>query len=271
MTRALTSKQLAILKTLFAFRFGTADLIAERFNLIDGRYIHARLRRLQMMGYIGRHYDTSYKLAGKPAAYYLLPKAFPALKSFGVPQQALHNMYKNQSASEAFVARCLLVYAAHNKLNKLYGDLVNFHSKSNLYQHEDLPQPLPDAYVSYKRTLAPQSRPRQYFLEVIDEARPLFVHAKRLQAYIEYCEDGAWEDAHRGSLTGILFVCSTASLERRFQKRAIRYLDFDDESTIFATTTADRVRSGEEDVWQIIGRPHETFTLPEIRPKHPDS
>lgn len=75
-----TNKQLAILKTLYIFRFGTTDLLARTLDLKDGRYIHARLEALVKNGYIGKNYDSSYKLEGRSATYYLLPKAFAALK-----------------------------------------------------------------------------------------------------------------------------------------------------------------------------------------------
>jgi len=75
-----TNKQLAVLKQLYRFRFGTTDLLARSLDLKDGRYIHTRLEALIAQEYIGKNYDSSYKLDGKPATYYLLPKAFAVLR-----------------------------------------------------------------------------------------------------------------------------------------------------------------------------------------------
>jgi hypothetical protein len=60
-----TSKQLAVLKLLYQFRFGTTDLIARALELKDGRYIHTRLEALIAQEYIGKNYDSTYKLDGK--------------------------------------------------------------------------------------------------------------------------------------------------------------------------------------------------------------
>lgn len=79
-SKQATKKQLAVLKQLYRFRFGTSDLLARSLDLKDGRYIHMRLDASVKQEYIGKNYNSSYKLEGKPATYYLLPKAFAALK-----------------------------------------------------------------------------------------------------------------------------------------------------------------------------------------------
>ena len=100
-----TSKQLAVLKLLYRFRFGTTDLLARALDLKDGRYIHTRLEALVTQGYIGKNYDSTYKLDGKPATYYLLPKAFAALKKQHkttgkeLSEKTLRNAYKDKEAS----------------------------------------------------------------------------------------------------------------------------------------------------------------------------
>jgi SOS-response transcriptional repressor LexA len=66
---------------LYKFRFGSSDLIAKRFNKPSGKYVQKRLHILEDQGYIARRYDKSYKLQGKPAAYYLLPSAARLLQA----------------------------------------------------------------------------------------------------------------------------------------------------------------------------------------------
>jgi hypothetical protein len=105
-TKSVTKKQLAVLKQLYRFRFGTNDLLARSLDLKDGRYIHMRLDALVRQEYIGKNYDRSYKLKGKPAIYYLLPKAFAALKQQSkadgeeLSLKTLRNAHRDKEASE---------------------------------------------------------------------------------------------------------------------------------------------------------------------------
>lgn len=105
-TKNITKKQRAVLEQLYRFRFGTNDLLARSLDLKDGRYIHMRLDTLVKQEYVGKNYDSTYKLEGKPATYYLLPKAFTALKQYAqtedkeVSLKTLRNAYKDKEASE---------------------------------------------------------------------------------------------------------------------------------------------------------------------------
>lgn len=106
-----TTKQLDVLKLLCRFRFGTTDLFARALDLKDGRYIHMRLDALVKREYIGKNYDSTYKIEGRPATYYLLSKAFAALKQHhkaigkDLSLNTLRNAYKDKEASNEFIAR----------------------------------------------------------------------------------------------------------------------------------------------------------------------
>jgi hypothetical protein len=131
-TKQVTNKQLAVLKLLYRFRFETTDLLARALELKDGRYIHTRLEALVSQEYIGKNYDSSYKLDGKPATYYLLPKAFAALKQHHkttgkeLSLKTLRNAYKDKEASAPFIARKLAVSTIYDKLRTTHGASFKF-------------------------------------------------------------------------------------------------------------------------------------------------
>ena len=268
-----TSKQLAVLKLLYRFRFGTTDLLARALELKDGRYIHTRLEALVNQEYIGKNYDSTYKLEGKPATYYLLPKAFKALKQQHkvtgkeLSEKTLRNAYKDKEASDEFIARKLAVFTIYSKLRVAHGQNLKFWTKDqlNFGKYDYFPEPKPDAYL----TITPEGirpRARNFFLNRLDEDTPFFVHVRQLQKYIDYVQAEEWEDATSSKLRGVLLVCESTSLLKRIRKKLAQLVD-EDETPRFCYTTMQALKNStpeDDEVWQMVGRPLEVFGLKDI-------
>ncbi len=268
-----TSKQLAVLKLLYRFRFGTTDLLARALELKDGRYIHTRLEALVAQEYIGKNYDSTYKLDGKPATYYLLPKAFKALKQQHkatgkeLSLKTLRNAYKDKETSNEFIARKLAVFSIYDKLKAVHGQNLKLWTKDqlNFDKYDYFPQPKPDVYL----TILPEGiRPRErcFFLNYLDDDTPFFVHVRRLQKCIDYLEANEWEDATSSKLRGVLLVCESTSLLKRIRKKLAQLVD-EDEAPRFCYTTLQALRGNtleDDEVWQMVGKPLEVFGLRDI-------
>jgi len=272
-TKQVTKKQLAVLKQLYRFRFGTSDLLARSLGLKDGRYIHMRLDALVKQEYIGKNYNSSYKLNGKPAMYYLLPKAFTALKHYAktedkeVSLKTLRNAYKDKEASERFIAKKLAVFTIYDKLRASYGDSLDFWTKEqlNFGKYDYFPEPKPDAYLTITPE-GPRPRDRCFFLNYLDDETPFFVHVRRLQKYVDYVEAGEWEEATSSKLRGVLLVCESTSLLKRVRKKLAHIVD-EDEMPRFCYTTLEAIKRStveDDEVWQMVGRPLEVFGLRDI-------
>lgn len=268
-----TSKQLAVLKLLYRFRFGTTDLLARALDLKDGRYIHTRLEALVSQEYIGKNYDSAYKLQGKSATYYLLPKAFKALRQQHkvtgkeLSDKTLRNAYKDKEASNEFIARKLAVFTIYDKLRATHNISLKFWTKDqlNFEKYAYFPQPKPDAYL----TILPEGlRPRErcFFLNYLDDDTPFFVHARRLQKYIEYVQAEEWEDATNSKLRGVLLVCESSSLLKRIREKLAQLVD-EDETPRFCYTTLQALKDGtseDDEMWQMVGKPLEVFGLKDV-------
>jgi uncharacterized membrane protein len=272
-TKNPTSNQLAVLKLLYRFRFGTTDLLARSLDLKDGRYIHTRLEALVAQGYIGKNYDSTYKLDGKSATYYLLPKAFKALrqqhKTIGkeLSDKTLRNAYKDKGASIEFITRKLAVFTIYDKLRATHGVNLKLWTKDqlNFDKYDYFPQPKPDVYL----TILPEGirpRARDFFLNYLDDNTPFFVHVRRLQKLIEYVEAEEWENATNSKLRGVLLVCESTSLLKRIRKKLAQAVDEDDTPRFCYTTLQALKDSTKEDdeVWQMVGEPLEVFGLRDI-------
>ena len=223
--------------------------------------------------YIGKNYDSTYKLDGKPATYYLLPKAFAALKKQHkatgkeLSDKTLRNAYKDKGASSEFIGRKLAIFTIYDKLRATHSPSLKFWTKDqlNFDKYDYFPQPKPDAYL----TILPEGirpRSRDFFLNYLDDDTPFFVHVRRLQKYIDYVQAEEWEDATSSKLRAVLLVCESTSLLKRIRKKLAQVVD-EDEMPRFCYTTLQALKDStpeDDEVWQMVGKPLEVFGLKNI-------
>src|ERR1035437_633179 len=80
--KRLNGMQMDVLLCLYKFRFGTPELISSYQEVAAVRDTNKRLKILMEQEYIGRNYDSSYRIDRKQASYYLLPKGIKLLKGY---------------------------------------------------------------------------------------------------------------------------------------------------------------------------------------------
>lgn len=232
--KRLNTKQLSILDTLYRFRFGTTDLLAKALNVKTKNKMNERLKVLLDQEYIGRHYEPSYRLLGKHASYFLLPKGIKALRRVEdkYDDAVLHNIYKDKSASEQFINHSLAVFSTYCELKAKYGESLRYFTKSQLGKYEYFPKPLPDAYVRIQR----KDEEVQYFIELLEVRRPFFIAARKFKHYTEYSETGEWEDTGT-TLPFIVFLCDSDTLKKRMDTQLLKFNHVDSEEVNFMIGT----------------------------------
>lgn len=262
MTKKLNPDQIAILELLYRFRFGTSTLFNQTLKPTNRQSLNSRLDILTEQAYIGKKYDKSYKLLGKPASYYLLPNGFAILRQQeGISSTVLKNMYKDKGASERFVDHCLTVFAVSNQLEALHGQRLEFFAKSELADYEHFPQPLPDGFISLKASDQPRAQTKYYFLEVFEDSTPFFAIAKKVNQYSEYADSGEW-DVTGKKFPAVLAVCESVTLQKRLRKRFAGPDDF----KLYTTTEAElmTIKAGSDKAWQSIDEPGIWLSLSSI-------
>lgn len=256
----LTQKQLALLHLIYRFRFVTTELVAQYQGRKSADIVRPRLTALAEMGYIGRKYDSSYKLQGKHAAFYLLPDGMRALRQqpregYEYSKVVLHNIHKDRDASDQFIEHNLGVLEAYNRLRSLHGDRLQFFTKSDLAAYDHFPQPLPDAYLR----IEDGAGDKQYFLDIHHEARPFFVSARRIKQYAAYADSQQWELTET-ELPEILALCDSTTMQLRLQKKLAKNphpkLNFLLTSMQVLLQAGDNAR-----VWQRADEPDEVRSL----------
>ena len=238
--RPINDHQLAILNLLYRFRFTTTELLAQCLDVKHKNKMNQRLKVLLDQEYIGRNFKPSYHLSGRHASFYLLAKGISALKQ--VPEgkyvpSVLNNLYKDRTASERFINHWLEVFSLYCSMKGKYGERLRFFSRTELARFEYFPKQRPDGYIR----LASGKKERQYILEVLDSTQPFFVQINMIKKYIEYAEEGDWEEATGSELPIVLLVCGSRAQQRKLQKFADNEIDdFDsDDAAIVITTRED--------------------------------
>src|SRR6201995_1657432 len=128
----LNNDQLEVLKLLYKFRFGTNELFAQYFGKKAPSFVFQRLKILQEQGLVGKRFEGSYRLLGKPAAYYLTPDGARILQDQSGLDINVKGIYKDKSVSEKFVAHSVDLFAIRNRLHNHYGDELLFFTRSDM-------------------------------------------------------------------------------------------------------------------------------------------
>lgn len=264
--RKLNAEQLEVLELLYKFRFGSNELFAQYFGKKDRSFVFKRLSILLEQGLIGKRFDSSYRLLGKPAAYYLTPAGARALQDRRDPDKPLINIkaiYKDKTVKDDFVRQCLDIFGAYNRLRAQFGDSLKFFTRANLnYEEFDyFPQPLPDAYFRVRLG----GDEKQYFLDFYYDNQPAIASVKKIKKYVEYAEGGAWDDTGT-PLPVILAACESPGLQKQLQKRIAAGMksSWSDE-LIFAVATKADLFGPEPAIWHSAANPEATVPLQAIQ------
>ena len=109
--RPLNKQQLTVLGSLYWYRFCTSKQLAISLDKSSHKTIQNKLQILEAQGLIGKRYGKSYKLAGRPAEYFITPKGARALENAfpgATNTRATRSLYKNQTVSDDFVKHTAL-------------------------------------------------------------------------------------------------------------------------------------------------------------------
>lgn len=214
--RKLNKGQTAVLTLLYRYRFTTSELLAKFENQKHLQVTRSRLATLEKQGYIGKRYDNSYRLAGKFASYYLLPKGLRYLKSLDVADsQVIKMIYNDSKASDKFIDFCLSVFRTAQALTSFYDKEAKIFTRTELLDYDYFPQPQPDLYLSIKRKTL-----RHYFVDIYDNATPAFVTVKKIKKYAEHHESGEWESTD-SAYPEVIIACVSDKAEQRLRKKLL--------------------------------------------------
>ncbi len=238
--RPLNQQQIKVLHCLYWYRFCTSKQLATFLKRSSPKVIQNKLQILEDQQLIGKRYDKSYKLAGRPAEYFITPKGARALEA---AQPSMTNawttksLYKNKTVSEDFVRHCVTIRDTAEYFIALHGaqeaKKLRPITKTYMVQYDNYPAWSPDLYLQYQTT---KTTTRHYFLDIWDGTKPFFVAVRKTQNYVKFKEEGEWlEDT---PFPAVLAICADKHTQKKLNRQMKRILsDAWDDELIFATTT----------------------------------
>ena len=230
-TYKLNNYQKEIISVLYKFRYINSDLLTAYLSSSSRRIINSRLKILLDHDYIGRLYDSSYKLKGKSAIYYLRPKSIAYLKTTdNINHKVLLVAYKDKSAKESTINHYLDALTIYLKLTSLYPQF-KIYPKSTI---RDLMNNAPDMMLTKNKTT--------YLLDYYQDEityRNLIVKIRRFIDYTDNLDKEA-------IIPTILIVCKSSLLQKKVARLIKRELNNSYVYLTFLIVTQDALLSSQD-------------------------
>ncbi len=221
----ITLKQLEILTLIYSFRFLNRHQIQKLLNHKDPKRINSWLKDLNQNNILGRIYSTKLKENTKPAIYYLATKSRKILlEQESTNEKILRRAHRDKNASQKLINHSLFlvdVYLLLKEQSLKNKQELYFYTKTDLVDHYYLPYNRPDAYISLKD----KNLTKRYFLEIIDEGTPRFMLRKKILQYIEYFDEGTWENRTLHENPSLLFICPNQNIYNFLNKHIAQVLE----------------------------------------------
>ncbi len=218
--RPINDHQLAILNTLYKFRFLTISLLTKNQQASNQRVIAERLKRLTVQGYIAMNYDSSYKIKGKPATYYLTAKGVRYLRDKPYTNEsALRSIYQDRRASESQIQHRLNVFKVYIDTKYQYLGRFKFFSNTELINKPYIPKLRPDSYLIDTHTN------KSYFLDCLEEGMDYWTLRKRVKRFVAFAESENWQSYKAEPFPDVLLVCESDSLAYKVRRLTEKELD----------------------------------------------
>lgn len=248
--RPLNKDQKWILSWLYLFRFSTVKQMADKLGKSSPKALQKRLQILEEQGFIGKRYDKSYKLAGRPAEYYLTPKGAKQTKD--PDELVIKALYKNKTVSDSFVKHCLNVVDVALKLLAIHSGQVRILTKYSLVGFDGYPDWKPDLMLRIRKS----GGEAYAFLDVWDDTKPFFVMVRKARNYLAWLEDGGLPADTYDSDPAILFVCDSQKGQGKLNRQIKKALYEEDvDNQIFATTNQQELTEATkptQKIWQAL-------------------
>lgn len=234
--RSLNNNQYKLLKTIYSFRFSTRSLLSEYCGVPNNTSFYSRLQILQKHAYIAAHYDKAYRLAGREAEFYLLPKGLRALRDAGlleVSDAMLKALHKDKIVGKDFIEHQVQLMRIRNKLVSVSTreDLQIFAAR-DIQALDYFPRPRPDLFLSMKK----DEDVVRCFLEYVPAGAVTSKLRKRLEYLTRYYEEDDWSDTGT-PFPAVLFVAETKLVEVSLRRLIARQQYHSDTDITYYTTT----------------------------------
>jgi len=263
----LNNGQVALLESVYKYRFGNRQLIGSSLGIKVGSSLHEKLEVLVKRGYLGKRLDVRSKALHKPAVYYATAKGVKALQALPghghIKEPAIRLSYQNKNTvRDDFIAYILNIYELTQHLQRQYPSLKVF-TERDVGRYDYFPPRLPDAVLSLPADDPKQ--PHRFFFDIVRDRRPRRDLEHKLANYVEFFDDGGW-DKTESELPVMLLVSEWGPSERSIQRSVRALLNRLDSNLRVYTATARALENSATNkaVWSDVNDTEDPVALEDI-------
>lgn len=262
--RSLNDNQYVLLLAIYSLRFSTRSVLSEYLGIANNTSLYSRLQILQKHGLIAAHYHKDYKLAGREAEFYMLPKGLRELRDaerLEASDAMITAIYKDKSVGQDFIRQQVLLAQIRNKLVSTYDNLQAFTTR-DIQLLEYFPKPRPNLFLSMKN----DDTVVRFFVEYIPAHAASSNLRKRLQYLSRYCSEDRWGETDT-PFPAILFIAETGLAEAGIRRLISREQYHSDSDIVHYTTTQNAIlsmSSNSHEIWTNVTDPDDLLSLPEL-------
>lgn len=249
----VTAQQQRILKSLFKFRFISAQLSAHVMG-ISRQGVYQALEALVDKGLVSKVYEKEFRIDRKPAYYYLNKQGVTAVrKLLDVKESVVHALYKNDEASSEFIDHCLATTRCYIFLNRFLPADTNIFTKAEINRFRQFPKNRPDLYI--------RTPDNHEAMIVITDDKPLYIVRKRLNEIIQHSEDEGWEN---GDYPRICFVLKHGNDKNSFlytTRKKLEDMGMDEDELCVLATDLKAFNDNFDRIWSSAFNPKTFVSL----------
>ena len=241
----LKHRQEQIILYLYRFRFLHRSHIQQLLGHKHFNRIIIWLNQLTTEGYIRKYYNP--KTVTVAAQYSLGPKSRKYLlekseeKESTIQSKLLNRIWREYTLSEQFHIHCLFIADIYLSLATLVAKThatLYFFTKTDLFGHDYILAPRPDAYIAIREQ---NGIMRRYFLDVFDPLPPRMILRRRIKQYVDYFDDNTWQETTKHPFPQILLICPDDRSKRYLNRYIQKTLEYSDVE--FFLCTWERVKT----------------------------
>ncbi|TXG76678.1 hypothetical protein E6P97_03150 [Patescibacteria group bacterium] len=262
--RSLNNNQYTLLLAVYSLRFSTRSILSQYLGIANNTSLYSRLRILQKHGFIASHYHKDYKLAGREAEFYMLPKGLRELRDadrLEVSDAMVAAVYKDKSVNPDFIRQQTLLAQIRSKLVNTYSDVQAFTTR-DIQALDYFPKPRPDLFLSMKN----DNTVSRFFVEYVPTSVASSNLRKRLEYLTRYYDEDHWGDTST-PFPALLFIAETGLAEVGIRRLISRHQYHSDTDISYFTTTQKAIlnmTADDDAVWTSLDDPDELLPLSDM-------
>lgn len=263
-TVVVNKSQIELLKFIAKYRLVTVSQVQQNFGYKSRTSVNNKLKRLVATELVGMKYDSSKKLSGIPAIFYLTPKGLREVKKYlpYITEAIIRAAYSDHKASDSLIEESAELFNLAQSFLRHYPDMKALTARQ-VGDIDYFPRPLPELYLAHQL----ENEVRRFFLFNLRDVKRYDIAVRSCIAkLVTYRDSEAYAESDN-DFPIVLLVCHSAAIERLTQRVMRGSLGKSYEPMLVYTTSYQalaKLENTDQPIWSSIEDPDTLLTFDEI-------